>query len=156
MEEKVKYIEKAFYMALPTLGQFLPWTQEAHADLTNWVAIEYRDGKFYKTRNLIPYNTSDFDEIVPMSIFHMLQAYKRKQRALKTAAENYQGQVNATKLARKNLSNNQSILDELLKSIGTVVDQISGDMVLTGNDLESTNHQIVKLYTMLKERGGIE
>ncbi len=154
---KISFIGNVFYMALPKkkVGE-AEWTADEKLDSKNWIMTEFKDGKFYRIRNLLPYTADDFYEVHPIGVFTLLHELRRKMRALKTAAFNYQSEVKATRLARKNLSDNDSVINQLLKAIGTIVDQINGDIVLSCGDLETANAQIVKLFTLLKERNCID
>ena len=134
--------EDEFYMALPESSK-------------TWIVVQYKGGLFVKTNNTNRYAINAFDQIHPKPIFESIASIKAKANSMQKVAKGYYETLKEISDKQRNLTDNDNIVTELLKSIGTVVDQINGDMVLTGNDLEATNAKIVKLYTMLKDRDAL-
>lgn len=137
-----EFQEGAFYMALPE-GQ------------EDWIVVQYMNGLFAKTNNTNKYAPHAFDKIHPKPVFEAMDSIKAKAVAMQTAAKGYYDQLQAQATRRAKLEDNDVVVDELLKAIGTVVDQLNGDLVLTGHDLENTNTTIVRLYTTLKDNGAV-
>lgn len=121
----------------------------------DWEIVRCVDsqGVFVKTNNTNRYGVLAFEEIHGTNMFELTRNLRDKIQSQKTALQNYLETIRSHRDMLKALETEEALVLNLIKSVGTIVDQINGDITLMGTDLEAANLSIVQAYTKLKERG---